>query len=1115
MNKLSKLTALLLALVLALGVPMQVMAEGEEIETKTKYYEVADQILQAMIMNYQTYGEYRDMAILIEENDFVEFFEGLSEADQLAMVQYVNDRFWESCYSYTNVAKPMPAVTVESTPATFSLVSRADTDSTDDPFANNGLEVDKNAVPNGDDTYTITMDSYVTGSVSTQTETTPLDVVMVLDVSGSMKWELDSEKTASSTESRLYELKTAVNGFLDSMSEGYNAETMDHRVDIIAYSGDGTTIREHVTWTDTTATNVTTLKSTVNSLTHDGATYTDEAMALAETQLTPKTTENPNGGYTYTGKNINRKKVVILFTDGVPGYSTSRNELDRIANTINTAYDIKNDLGATIYTVCIFSGAKPETAVVTYPQDNNDDIDLINGMMHAVSSNYPTAKATHPVTAEVTYEKQIWNQCTHEHSYRQVLYGWEEYCPEGCQRLGYGPNAWGFYTTQTVTETLDDQLQITYNALNPNASPHTGGASYYLSAGEKGELSTIFNNISNSIQQGLVNTQLGVSTVVKDVMTPYFDLPANASAVNVYTVDCVGFTDAGEPIWATTDGAEERVKYDAAIIKFGTTDNTGTTTNIVTGTPAEGNNTVWVEGFDYSGNYVVNLDHDDPLDKKDPEGDDNPFYGRKLVVEFVVEPTDGFLGGNNVVTNEKTSGIYKPSVDESGNPTGGYDSVEPFPEPDVDVDVPDLEIIGADQHIYLSNLADLDALLYSFQVQYWIKEGDSKYGIYTVDTILNHYTTLTFTLKDEQGNAVATYTIQAGKQTGTWTYNTKDYPSLQLPFEKDTTFYVSYEAISSNDSSNKSVGTLKATIYVYKPEVTFKDTQHDYLADLTAEQVTDYFDDENYVVTERKWYNESLRQYSTALQYMNGPEPDLIFTYAPVSATENNVIITPNEDGSGVISAVQCVPVNVKNVVAKSTYKDYSMDENNGPVETIVATNELDVSKVVKSYRQEISCDCAYDTPENKITDVLSDTVYEFVVHIKNAFSELKIIKKGLSVGESAIFTVTGYVPNGTAGGKEQTWTVVLTATENKKEPSVTITGLLVGSTATVEEAGNWSWRYQKNQYDPATKVEILPKTQSTATITITNKKDNDQWLDDEVAVHNNFDENDTGTVID
>ena len=1138
MNKLSKLTALLLAIVLALGVPMQVMAEGEEIETKTKYYEVADQILQAMIMSYQTYGEYRDMAILIEENDFVEFFEGLSEADQLAMVQYVNDRFWESCYSYTNVAKPMPAVTVESTPATFSLISRANTDSTDDPYANNGLEVDKNAVPNGDGTYTITMDSYVTGSVSTKTETTPLDVVMVLDVSGSMEWELDSSNDASSTESRLYELKVAVKSFLDSMAEGYDATTMDHRVDIIAYSGSssgGTTIKTHTGWTPTTEANVTTLKSTVDGFSANGATYTDEAIALAETQLTP----TPDGDYSYTGSNTNRKKVVILFTDGVPGNNTNENDLDRIADTINTAYDIKNDLGATIYTVCIFSGAKPETAVVTYPQDNNDDIDLINGMMHAVSSNYPTATAEYPVTATVTttYEAGDFVPCTHERSYRQVGNRREEYCPEGCT-FSYQRRSWGYTATTSVTisQQVDDQLKINYNALNPNASPHTDGASYYLSAGEKGELSTIFNNISNSIQQGLVNTQLGVSTVVKDVMTPYFDLPANASAVNVYTVDCVGFTDAGEPIWATTNGAEDRVKYADAIIKFGTTDSTGTTTNIVTGTPAEDNNTVWVEGFDYSGNYVVNLDHDDPLDKKDPEGDDKPFYGRKLVVEFVVEPTDGFLGGNNVVTNEKTSGIYKPSVDESGNPTGGYDSVEPFPEPDVDVDVPPLKIVGENQHIYLGNNASLDALLQSFSVYYDIVDDSGNFvsGRYQVDSILNYYTSLDFTLKidvDKDGTiedneVFATYHIDAASKDGKWTYNNNVSDTLNWAFDTDTQFDISYIATSPEatnddgtiDPAQTSDGSLTAWVYVYKPEVTFQDSVEKYMDTMVEATEAAYYEANNKLYSYSKttstdaegnttdtvttegvtWYHTATDGTKTeAGAQMSGFEPELTFAYTEVEDDEKDWLNSEKK-----VTAMEDVEVTVQTTVTGTGYPD-------GYVLT---------AEQITYYRNQ--GDGCPDTCDWTSGDE-SENNPAFVIHITDVMSSLTITKvcgTPANAEDTFIFTITGTDDNTNSVNMR----VVLKAGE-----SVTINNLLIGGYKVTEDL-SWSWRYTLNSVEGQNGTPVVLVTKDSALIgatlsvdadgagvTFTNSVTEHQWLDGSAYAENIFTDSGVTRVVD
>ena len=183
----------------------------------------------------------------------------------------------------------------------------------------------------------------------------------------------------------------------------------------------------------------------------------------------------------------------------------------------------------------------------------------------------------------------------------------------------------------------------------------------------------------------------------------------------------------------------------------------------------------------------------------------------------------------------------------------------------------------------------------------------------------------------------------------------------------------------------------------------------------------------------------------------------------------------------------------------------------------MISTSNAD-KQYLKTTRVVKTCTaCGNQHGTATATDVTNNNLVEFVVHIKNAFSELKIVKKGLSVGESAIFTVTGYVPDGTADGEQKTWTVVLTKT-SADDPFVTITGLLVNSQATVAEDGNWSWRYKTTTYAPTSaSVKIIPKTTAgyPATVTVSNSDRTEQWLDDEVAVKNDFSVNGSGTVID
>lgn len=1172
MNKLSKLTALLLALVLALGVPMQVMAEGEEIETWTEYMDIAKEALKTKIMAYETYGEYWDMVKLIEESDFEDFFYTLPLEDQHAIAKYVNDMFWASLVGYTNVA-PFPELVETAAPASMLRLTARDGDTDSDQAK--GLYTDKQVSgPDDNGYYTIRLENYATGTVttSTTTEIKPVDIVLVLDDSGSMAYDfatnstkfsydeisyndMDETKayyvrnsgsyrkvewctthnawcyegnyshtqyTSSTTfyersESKGEALITAVNNFVDSVNANSPTEGT-HQMSIVKFSGNDNASLVTNTgngWIEVNDDTIGTLKISDTKMQFNGGTYIDDGLSLAQSQLNKLTTD--------------RQRVVIVFTDGIPGtgrWGESNGGEVVGASAINIAKSIKAMPNTTIYTVAVLQGATPNIGVQS-PATSNDD--KINAILHAISSNYLNV-------GDVTSS----------------------------------------YRNQRLTVDFNDLNSMV--DINKDGVVQKAEAGYYLSAGSASDLNNIFQKISSNIQTGLASVTLDEETIVRDVITPYFEIPY------VYKKD-----ENGE--YVLDENGEKIKDYTAAEITISEAQHTGDSEGKpVFGTPTAvdytytiNGNVLDVTGFDFAENAVMTLTNDGKTS----------YDGKKLIITFKIKPVDGFLGGNNVETNvEDLSGIFKDQESADNN-----DPVVNLPNPpNVDVPLWRIQVEGKHQHLFLSNEADINELLQSFSLVYQkLKEDgtvDTSVPPYKVNGIRNGYATLQFTLADTASGYAMVYTIEPGADVGTWSYvNTETGGPVDnfdvTPFLTDDKEYtISYKVIPKTQGNMKETnGSLNVGVHVYKPTFTFRDTVEDYLA--TPANVGDYYNKNNliknnliatetwthtyygeitvaitvsydnqgepsysYVVTDKDknvistspadWnlsktidfagYGSTRDEYYNVV--MSGPKPSVKFTYSPLESTwiQNNQV-----------TSAKCVPVNVDTVQLTSTNTHVKVEQgSDGAVsrgeytttsvytegsgsasvditkDGTTTTNAVTGTPHITTMRQEADC-TSCGTSAQKLpyaTDVHSNVV-EFVVHIKNAFSELKIIKEGLSVGESAIFTVTGYVPNGTAGGKEQTWTVVLTATENKKEPSVTITGLLVGSTATVEEAGNWSWRYQKNQYDPATKVEILPKTQSTATITITNTNKNNQWLDDEVAVHNNFDENGTVTVID
>lgn len=222
-------------------------------------------------------------------------------------------------------------------------------------------------------------------AISSTSDTTvsgkPLDIVLVLDASGSMKYDMDG------AENRMTALKSAANSFIsaiDTQNQSITDKSKLHQVAIVKFAGkktdkvgnntyDGGTNYSQVVsgLTECKGKNTETLKSKVNDINYGGATQADFGMEFAQKLL--------NNGRT------DAKKIVVFFTDGSP---TSSNGFQAsVANSaINSAKSLKAN-GADIYTIGIFDGADP-SAVPTAEGTSNE-----NKFMHAVSSNYPSASS--------------------------------------------------------------------------------------------------------------------------------------------------------------------------------------------------------------------------------------------------------------------------------------------------------------------------------------------------------------------------------------------------------------------------------------------------------------------------------------------------------------------------------------------------------------------------------------------------------------------------------------------------------------------------------------------------------------------------------------------------
>lgn len=478
-----------------------------------------------------------------------------------------------------------------------------------------------------------------------------------------------------------------------------------------------------------TSTGVGNVSASIEALSADGGTLTNLGLEMG----------NGIFGANPIAEGEKRNRVVIVFSDGVPGWSGY--DSDTANSAITQAGTAKNTYGATVYTIGIFPGADATSA----GNQNGNETEKANWFMQRVSSNtqYPQ-------------------------------------------------------------------------------SP-----SYYLSAADAGTLNSIFQQISNQIETGGAETTLGSEAVVKDIISPYFTLPAGttASGIQIDTYDCTG-KDGNTYTWSRTSGGN------------------GGASATVNG------DQVSVTGFNFSENWCGT--------ETDAQGN-TTVRGKKLVISFEVSPKSGFLGGNEVITNAN-AGIY-----ENGS---AQTPVMTFEQPKVNVPIEDVTVTATDKNVYLKGEVTADQLKDGAE----ISVGDVKLDLskatdadkpYGLDPWQTEYVDITVTVKDKDGNVISdkldnltddtTYTVEvtvAPKTVGTST-----------PAKGDAA------------TAKTGVNDPAANIYVFKPELTFRDSTAYYGE--TVPTNNDY--SSNRVGTE-KWMHDGTEAVPSE---MLGTKPMLDISYAP------------------------------------------------------------------------------------------------------------------------------------------------------------------------------------------------------------------------------------------
>lgn len=232
---------------------------------------------------------------------------------------------------------------------------------------NGGLVMSKTVTKGeGDDQFLLTLEAFATGETRTETKDIPMDIVLVLDVSGSMSKRINGH----GSQSKINALKDAVNGFIDKVAE----KSPNSSIAVVKFAGDEKIETGNDTYWDggycnysqtvigltAAGTGAAALKAKVSALDPDGPTAADYGMNRAKSIID-------------SVKNNDHQKVVIMFTDGEPNHSNGFSTT--VANDAIKASKSIKEAGATVYTIGCFSK--------TYKDTEN-----VPKYMNRVSSNY-------------------------------------------------------------------------------------------------------------------------------------------------------------------------------------------------------------------------------------------------------------------------------------------------------------------------------------------------------------------------------------------------------------------------------------------------------------------------------------------------------------------------------------------------------------------------------------------------------------------------------------------------------------------------------------------------------------------------------------------------------
>ena len=525
----------------------------------------------------------------------------------------------------------------------------------DDYIDKGGLVYSKQVQgPNSKGEYTIFLKSYVTGTVTEQTTHIPSDIILVLDVSGSMDYDMYSgeEKTWTTSDinsgtyyylyngnyyqvytsgntiryyrgnswrnlstngsytgtlysrgTRMDALQDAVKYFITQIKNDADANNVDNQIAIVKFASatfyDGKDLEQETSTTATGNHKYSSYHSNSGSMMEYGANNFD------------------NSDY------YNVTEIVKGFTPASSGESTLKTAVDQLRPGGTTAADY---------------GIKEAQLLLNTLYTNNTPNRVSNKMVVFFTDGDPTHSSSFSstvATATITASKDI--KAKTAYTYTNTETG--EVTSDKVKVYTIGT-----FTNPNESTTLRYMQRVSSNY--PDATgmgPNDGGdgsdsGGYYFQASNAEQLKNAFATISSDAASSDID--LGTSSTVVDVVSKSFALPSgtDASTVQIWTSECNG------------RGTDGKFTFKAQSNWQNITNNPGVT--LVSGTEDEPNK-VTVSGFDFSANMCArNLD--------------GTYRGKELILEIPVVMDKEAVGGHGVGTNGPGSGISY--IDKNGNP---------------------------------------------------------------------------------------------------------------------------------------------------------------------------------------------------------------------------------------------------------------------------------------------------------------------------------------------------------------------------------------------------------------------------------------------------------------